>query len=73
MSHCKYVGVFKNGRNWQSRIRLQGKRYNLGTFETPNMAAQMRDRYSLLLHQQNALIRVQDLRGKVYSLMLGAS
>ena len=38
-----YVGVCRLGKKWVSRIWINGKIKNLGSFETPEAAAQARD------------------------------
>ncbi len=35
----KYRGVVKSGDKWQARISFEGKRLNLGDYDTPELAA----------------------------------
>lgn len=37
-SSTGFLGVSKNGSGWRSEIRIQGKKKNLGTFKTPELA-----------------------------------
>lgn len=40
-------GVYPNGYNWQARLRLDGKRINLGTYDTIEEAAEARRKGAL--------------------------
>ena len=35
---CRYRGVFRNRDRWRARVTVDGFRYNLGTFTTPDDA-----------------------------------
>lgn len=41
----KYIGVAPNKNNWQAYIDYEYKRTNLGTYETEEEAAQVRDKF----------------------------
>ena len=44
MTEVRYVGVHITGSKWMARIKLRSKYYYLGSFETPLLAAQERDK-----------------------------
>ena len=59
MSHSNrrsaYIGVFKNGPNWQSLISIDKKKTYIGTYLTEIEAARAFDYYSILLHGLTAV------------------
>lgn len=49
-----YIGVTRNGDNWQVLINYNLKKTYIGTFSTPQEAAVCYDFYSLALHGNRA-------------------
>ena len=50
----KYIGVRKNGKNYQAKISKDGITYSLGTFKTEEEAAKIRDKKAIELYGQYA-------------------
>uniref|UniRef100_A0A7S3NFF3 AP2/ERF domain-containing protein n=1 Tax=Euplotes harpa TaxID=151035 RepID=A0A7S3NFF3_9SPIT len=46
----QYIGVFKNGANWQALITINKRKVYIGTYATELQAARAFDFHSLLLH-----------------------
>ena len=46
----QYIGVFRNGHNWQALITINKHKMYLGNFESQLVAAQTFDLYSILLN-----------------------
>lgn len=51
----RYIGVFKNGYNWQTLITVKQKKTYIGTFQSEIYAAKMFDLYSVLTGGFSAL------------------
>lgn len=49
-----YIGVSKNGPNWQSMISLNKKKAYIGTYQEEKDAALSFDFYAILIHGLNA-------------------
>lgn len=49
-----YIGVSRNGPNWQTLIAINKRKTYVGTFESEEEAARAFDFYSLLLHSISA-------------------
>ena len=49
-----YIGVSKNGPNWQSMISIQKKKIYIGTYQNEREAAIAFDFYSILIHHFDA-------------------
>ena len=45
-----YIGVFKNGPNWQALIAIDGVKTYIGTYKGEEEAARAFDYYSIYLH-----------------------
>ena len=50
-----FIGVFKNGPNWQALISIDKKKTYIGTYSTELDAAKAFDYYSILLHGLTAV------------------
>jgi hypothetical protein len=53
-SGFKGVHFYRSSRRWNAQITFQGKRYNLGYFDTPELAAAEYDKAARLLFRQFA-------------------
>ena len=53
---AQYIGVSKNGRNWQSLIVIKNTKVYLGTYKTQGEAAAMFDFHSILVKFQKARV-----------------
>mmetsp|Transcript_21959 Transcript_21959/g.19513 ORF Transcript_21959/g.19513 Transcript_21959/m.19513 type:complete len:242 (+) Transcript_21959:166-891(+) len=51
----EYIGVFKNGPNWQALIAIDGVKTYIGTYKSEYEASRAFDYYSLLLHGLTAI------------------
>ena len=49
-----FIGVFKNGPNWQALISINKKKTYIGTYATEEVAAKAFDYHSILLHNLTA-------------------
>lgn len=49
-----FIGVSRNGPNWQALICIKKRKTYIGTYETEEEAARAFDLYSLLLHNTSA-------------------
>ena len=49
-----YKGIQKNGKAWQATIRVRGQRHCLGTYPTPEQAAEAYRRAALTLNGEYA-------------------
>lgn len=49
-----FIGVFKNGPNWQALISINKKKTYIGTYATEEEAAKAFDYHSILLHNLTA-------------------
>mmetsp|Transcript_25968 Transcript_25968/g.29982 ORF Transcript_25968/g.29982 Transcript_25968/m.29982 type:complete len:103 (-) Transcript_25968:39-347(-) len=49
-----FIGVSKNGPNWQSMISIQKRKTYIGTYQTEKEAAIAFDFYSILIHSFEA-------------------
>ena len=54
LKQTSYIGVSKNGPNWQSLIAINKKKTYIGTYMTEIEAAQAYDFYCMLLYSINA-------------------
>lgn len=50
-----YIGVFKNGPNWQALISIKRKKTYIGTYRTEEEAARAFDYYSILMNNMVAV------------------
>jgi hypothetical protein len=50
-----YIGVFKNGPNWQALISIKRKKTYIGTYKTEEEAARAFDYYSILINNMVAV------------------
>jgi hypothetical protein len=50
----KYIGVYKKGNKFLAEIKKDGIKYRLGTFETEDEAAHIRDKKAIYLYGINA-------------------
>lgn len=55
-----YKGVTLNGKKWAARIRYDGQRINLGSYDDPVVAAQMYDAASIRLYKEFAGLNFPD-------------
>ena len=51
-----YIGVYKTGKTWISRVSVRGVTYTLGTFPTAIQAARRRDIEAIKLHGEFAYL-----------------
>lgn len=47
---AKYIGVSKNGNNWQSLIVINNTKVYMGTYKTQQEAATIFDFHSMIVH-----------------------
>lgn len=64
-----YIGVSRNGPNWQSMISLNKRKSYIGTYSTENEAAYAFDYYSLLIHGLSAKTNFNYTKNEVYDLI----
>ena len=64
-----YIGVFKNGSNWQSLISIDKKKTYIGTYLTEFEAARAFDYYSILLHGLTAVTNLNYSKRDIFELI----
>ena len=64
-----YIGVSKNGPNWQSMISVEKRKSYIGTYNTELEAAQSFDFYSLLTHGFSAKTNFSYSKNNIYDLI----
>lgn len=64
-----YIGVSKNGPNWQALITINKKKTYIGTFMTEEQWARAFDFYSLLLNSFNAVTNFNYTKDDVFELI----
>ena len=69
LKQTSYIGVSKNGPNWQSLITINKKKTYIGTFMTEKEAAKAYDFYSMLIHWMRAQTNFRYTKQQVYQLI----
>lgn len=66
-----FIGVIKNGPNWQSLISINRRKTYIGTYLTQNEAARAFDIYSFLLHGLKASTNFPYTKSEILSSLEG--
>ena len=61
----EYIGVFKNGPNWQALIAIDSVKTYIGTYTTEMEAAKVFDFYSLMLNGLTATTNFSYSKGDI--------
>ena len=64
-----FIGVSRNGPNWQAMISIRKKKTYIGTFEEERFAAEAFDFHSVLIHGLNAKTNFSYSKGKILEMM----
>lgn len=65
----KFIGVSKNGPNWQAMISILKRKVYFGNFSNPEDAAETFDFYSILIHQLEAKVNFCYSKNKILSML----
>ena len=65
-----YIGVSKNGPNWQSMISIQKRKAYIGTYQTEREPAIAFDFYSILAHNLDAKTNFSYSKSMISSMMM---
>ena len=65
-----YIGVSKNGPNWQSMISIQKRKAYIGTYQTEREAAIAFDFYSILAHNLDAKTNFSYSKSMISSMIM---
>lgn len=67
----EYIGVSKNGANWQALISIDKSKKYIGTFKTQLEAAREFDKYSILINNVSAMTNFNYSRDEVLQIVYG--
>ena len=69
LKRTSFIGVSKNGPNWQSLITINSKKTYIGTYMTEIEAAKAYDFYWMLIHNLNAKTNFAYTKEEVHQLI----